>query len=102
MVATTNITVILHSITVIDQCNAASVTVPANKSSVEINQFPDNDTSIVANREYNITVSAISDQGISYPSVPVVIGMYLFHIIMYVYNSVCAYTYIHTYMYMYT
>ena len=50
----------------------ASVTVPANMLSVEINEFPHNGTSIVANREYTITVSAISDQGKSYPSDPVV------------------------------
>ena len=43
-------------------------------SSVEISQFPYNGTSIVANREYTITVSAINDQGISYPSDPVVVG----------------------------
>ena len=57
-----------------DQYSPAIVTVPANMSSVEINQFPYNGTSIVANREYNITVSAISDQGTSYPSDPVVVG----------------------------
>ena len=43
-------------------------------SSVEISEFPDNGTSIVANREYTITVSAISDQGTSYPSDPVVVS----------------------------
>ena len=37
-------------------------------SSVKIGQFPYNGTSIVANREYTITVLAISDQGTSYPS----------------------------------
>ena len=46
-------------------------------SSVEISEFPDNGTSIVANREYAITVSAISDQGISYPSDPVVASKFL-------------------------
>ena len=65
----------MFKITVIDQCNTASVKVPATRLSVEINRFPDSCTSIPANREYNITVSAISDQGISYPSDPVVIGM---------------------------
>ena len=42
--------------------------------SVDISEFPDNGTSLVANREYNITVSAISDQGTSYPSDPVVVS----------------------------
>ena len=63
----------MYNITVMDQYSPAIITVPANMSSVEITQFPDNDTSIVANREYTITVSAISDQGTSYPSDPVVI-----------------------------
>ena len=57
-----------------DQYSPAIVTVPADMSSVEISQFPYNGTSIVANREYTITVSAISDQGMSYPSDPVVIS----------------------------
>ena len=57
-----------------DQYSPASVVVPANMSSVEINEFPDSGTSAVANREYTITVSAISDQGTSYPSDPVVIS----------------------------
>ena len=57
-----------------DQYSPASVTVPANTFSVEISEFPDNGTSIVANREYTITVSAIRDQGTSYPSDPVVVS----------------------------
>ena len=60
-----------------DQYSPAIITVPANVLSVEITQFPDNGTSIAANREYTITVSAISDQGTSYPSDPVVIGKFL-------------------------
>ena len=59
----------MYNITVMDQNSPAIVTVPANMSSVEIS-----DTSIVANREYIITVSAINDQGTSYPSDPVVVG----------------------------
>ena len=69
-----NITVTKYHITVMDQYSAASITVPANMSSVEISEFPNNGTSIVANREYIITVSAISDQGTSYPSDPVIVG----------------------------
>ena len=57
-----------------DQYSPASVIVPANMSSVEISEFPDSGTSIVANREYTVTVSALSDQGISYPSDPVVVS----------------------------
>ena len=63
----------MYNITVMDQYSPAIVTVPANMLSVEINHFPDNDTSIVANREYTISVSAISDQGRNYPSDPVVV-----------------------------
>ena len=59
-----------------DQYNQATITVPANMSSVEISDFSDNGTSIVANREFTITVSAINDQGTSYPSDPVVAGKY--------------------------
>ena len=66
--------IIMYNITVMDQYSPASVAVPANMSSVEISEFSDNGTSIVANREYTITVSAISDQGTSYPSDPVVVG----------------------------
>ena len=57
-----------------DQYSPASVTVPANMSSVEISEFSNNGTNIVANREYTITVSAISDQG--YPSDPVVVSKF--------------------------
>ena len=64
--------VIMYSITVTDQYSPASVTAPVNKLSVGISEFPGNGTSIVANREYTITVSAVSDQG--YPSYPTVIG----------------------------
>ena len=64
----------MYSITVMDQYSPAIVTVPANMLSVEISEFPYNGTSVVANREYTITVSAISDQGISCPSDPVVVS----------------------------
>ena len=64
----------MFNITIMDQYSSAILPVPANLSSVEINKFPYNHTSIVANREYTITVSAISDQGMSCPSDPVVIG----------------------------
>ena len=70
------VNIIMYNITVIDQYSPASVTVPANMSSVEISEFPDNGTSIVANREYAITVSAISDQGTSHPSDPVVVSKF--------------------------
>ena len=66
--------IIMYCITVMDQYSPASVTVPANMSSVEISEFPDNGTSIVANRKYIITVSAINDQGTSYPSDPVIVS----------------------------
>ena len=68
--------IIMYNTTVMDQYSPASVKVPANMSSVEISQFPDNDSSIVANKYYTITVSAISDQGTSYPSDPVTISKF--------------------------
>ena len=74
--------IIKYNITIMDQYSPASVTVPANMSSVEISEFPDNGASIVANREYTITISTISDQGTSYPSEPVVVSKFLHHIIM--------------------
>ena len=68
-----------------DQYSPAIVTVPANMSSVEISEFPDNGTSVVANRVYTITVSAISDQGTSYPSDSVVVSKFSFpYVLMYV------------------
>ena len=73
---TTNCTanIISYNITVMDQYSPASVTVPAKMSFVEISEFPDSGTSIIANREYTITVSAIGDQGTSYPGDPVVVS----------------------------
>ena len=62
----------MYNITVKDQYSPAIITVPADMSSVVISEFPDNSTRIAANREYNITVSAISDRGASYPSNSVV------------------------------
>ena len=52
----------MYNITVMDQYSPAIVTVLTNMSSVEIS-FTDNGTSIVGNRKYNITVSAISELG---------------------------------------
>ena len=69
--------IIMYKITVMDQYSPAIITVPANMLSVEISQFPDNGTSIVSNKEYTITVSAISDQGTNYPSDSVTISKYL-------------------------
>ena len=66
--------IIMYNITVMDQYSPASVTVRANMSSIEISEFPDNGTSIVANREYTITVSAVSDQETSYHSNPIVVS----------------------------
>ena len=82
VICTANIT--MYNITVMDQYRPANVTVPANMSSVEISEFPDNGTSIVANREYNITVSAVSDQGTSYPSDPIVVSKYSYSCYLYV------------------
>ena len=44
-------------------------------SSIEISQFPDNGTRVVANREYTIIVSAINNQRKRCASDPVVVGM---------------------------
>ena len=79
--------IIKYNITVMDQYSPAIITVPANMLSVEISQFPDNGTSIVAKREYTITVSAISDHGANYPSDTVVVSKYSWrytHIYIYV------------------
>ena len=70
----------MYNITVMDQYSPAIVTVPANISSIKISQLPYNGTSIVANREYTITVSAISDHGTSCASDPVVVGKCLYNI----------------------
>ena len=62
----------MYKITAMDQHSSPSVTmVPANMSSIELTK---NRSSIVADREYTITVSAISVQGTSYPSDPVVVS----------------------------
>ena len=55
----------MYNITVMDQYSPAIVTVPANMLSVEISQFPYNGTVVATNREYNITVSAVSELGLS-------------------------------------
>ena len=77
-----------------DRYSPAIITVPANMSSVEISKFPDNGTKIVNNRKYTITVSAVSDQGTSYPSDPVTISKYL-QLSEYTYVAIC---YVHTYV----
>ena len=66
--------IIMYNITVMDHYNSSNIVVSADMSSVEISEFPDNRASIVANREYNITVSAISDEGTNYPSDPIVVS----------------------------
>ena len=89
----------MYNITVMDQYSPAIVTIPANMLSVEISQFPYNDTSIVANREYTITVSAISDQGTSYPSDPVVISKLSYlYIPRYILYSAYVQAYVSVYM----
>ena len=85
-VSACNIT--MYNISVMDQHSPTIVTVPANMSSVE---FLYNGTSIVVNREYTITVSAISDQGISYTSNAIVIGE--FYCILSMYTYICSYVY---------
>ena len=103
-------TIIMYNITAMDQYSLASVTVPASTFSTEISEFPDNGTSIIANRNYTITVSAISDRGTSYPSDPIVISK--FHVHMYIHahkqfiyievqtlNSIGICTYMHMYVF---
>ena len=46
------------------------------RSSKTISEFPDNGTSIVVNKEYTITVSAISDQETRYPSNPITVSKF--------------------------
>ena len=59
-----------------DQYSPGSVTVPGYQLSTEITRLPDNGTSIVANREYTITVSALSDQRKNYPGTPIIVSEY--------------------------
>ena len=94
----------MYNIIVMDQYSPAIVTAPANISFVEISQFPYNGTSIVANREYTITVSAISDQGTGCPSHPTFISKFAYSLLlcivkhgMYVYYTYIA-AYIATYI----
>ena len=85
--------IIMYNITVMDQYSPAIITVPAaSMLSVEISQFPDNGTSIVANREYTITLSAISDQGTSYPGDPVTISKfsYMYKCKKYILLHICV------------
>ena len=67
---TVDVNVTMYNITVMYQNSQATVTVPADTFSAEVIDT----TVIVPNREYTITVSAISDQGTSYPSDPVVVS----------------------------
>ena len=80
--------IIMYNITVRDQYSPAIVTVPANILSVEIRRFPGNGTSVVANRVYTITVSAISDQETNYPSDPVVVSKFSFLCVLNVHNYI--------------
>ena len=88
---TGNVSTIMYNITVMDQYSPAIITVPADVSSVEISQLPDNGTRIVANKDYNITVSAVTN-GSTYISDPVVVGefscMYICntHIVLHISN----------------
>ena len=72
---TGNVSTIMYNITIMDQYSPAIITVPSDVSSVKISQLPDNGTSIVANRDYNIIVSAITN-GSTYTSNPVVVGKF--------------------------
>ena len=62
----------MYNITVVE--SPVIVTVPANMSSVELSRYPYIGAGLVADREYTITVSAISDRGTSYPGYPVIVG----------------------------
>ena len=67
---TVDVNVTMYNITVMYENSQATATVPADTFSAEVIDT----TIIVANREYTITVSAISDQGTGYPSDPVVVS----------------------------
>ena len=68
------VTIRKYEITVMDQYSPASITTYG--SSIVIRRFFYNGTSIVANRVYNITVSAISDARESYPSDPIIVSKF--------------------------
>ena len=74
-----SVNIIKYNITVMDQYSPASVTVPVNMLSVEISEFPDNGTNIVANREYTITASAINDQSRNYSHDPIIISKFIMY-----------------------
>ena len=57
-----------------DQYSPATIKVRRNVTSVKIGSLWDNDTEILTNRIYTITVLAINDQGVPYPSDPVVVS----------------------------
>ena len=68
--------IIMYNVSLMDQYGATIVTVPANVSSIHISELPDSSTDIVADKEYTITVSAISDHEYSFPSNPVVVSKF--------------------------
>ena len=78
----------MYEITLMDQYSSPSEMVSADLLSIELtNSY----SSIVVNREYTITVSAISDQEISYPSDPVVVSKF-FYIAIYMCTYSCITT----------
>ena len=79
---TANIT--MYNITVMDQYNSSNIIVPADVSFIEISEFSENGISIVTNREYTITVSAISDEGTNYPSDPIIVSKLSCSYVLYV------------------
>ena len=71
---TANVT--MYKITVMDQYSSASVSVSPDQFSSIISDFPDSGTSIVANKEYTITITAISYLGTNLPSDPIVVSKF--------------------------
>ena len=72
---TANVT--MYEITVMNQYSPASIDVSPYTFSSIISEFPDNGTSIVANQEYTITISAISYLGTNLPSDPIIVSKFL-------------------------
>ena len=81
--------IIMYNVSLMDQDNATIVIVPANVSFINISESSNSSSVIVANRVYNITISAISDHEYSYPSDPFVVSKFYVYHKYYNFNNYC-------------
>jgi len=59
-----------------DMYKPASETTFGSSRSIELSLFSSNGTRVVANRIYNITISAIGNGRIRYPSDPIIVSKF--------------------------